>query len=440
MLITPAKTPSPIFSRLIAAMFAHFATKSSDELQPSEFCALMAAAGYSIDFPPLQISTNDAASPADLHQLDTWLANWYRSFPLDHRMGTREFPPPPPVQPHNGRIRLRDQLAQAIMHPPAPVIPNGLPLLSQRGLEQYFISQAMEDPSNLSARVNNILRTLPPLTDRETGCSFETGPIPRECFPLTTDPEVMHRRMLMEQQAAAMRAEQQAREIAYAKQRMEQNHIVNMARTQAYINVIENDLVVAISGSSSKFDWLLNLNNSPAPVPDLISLTGPSNDQPLLVHTGFADSARLLMPKLEHYLRVLLMDTTGSRVPNQNMSAIYTGHSAGGAVASILHAHFMTFKATKPNAIPCHDSTWPYAKDLALLLHKAGTEPLAFGVQGSLQRAAMPLLLPPYSAFRPGQVISMTCVEQEEEDRDEDEERCDMRLLLLPAHVLEGLL
>jgi hypothetical protein len=239
MLVTPAKTPSTMFSRLIATVFAHFAKESPDVLLPSEFCALMAAAGYSADFPPLQISMNEAASPVDLHQLDAWLTNWYRSFPapLDHRMATREFPQPPPVQPHNGRTRMRDQLMHAMLHPPAPVVVNGLPLLLQRGLEQYFMSQAMEDPSNLSARINNILRALPPLTDWETGCPFQARAIPRECFPLVPDPEVMHRRMMMQQQATTMLAEQQAREIANAKRRMEENHIINEAAAQAYRNV-----------------------------------------------------------------------------------------------------------------------------------------------------------------------------------------------------------
>ncbi|KAK4031362.1 hypothetical protein C8A01DRAFT_51533 [Parachaetomium inaequale] len=238
MLITPARTPSGIFSRLIAAVFAHFATESPDVLQPSEFCALMAAAGYSADFPPLQISTNEAAPPADLHTLDAWLVNWYRSFavPLDHRMATREFSPPPPVQPHNGRIRMRDQLAHAMMYPPAPVVPNGLPLLSQRGLEQYFMSQAMEGPSNLSARINSIPRALPPLTDQETGRPFEAGAIPRQCFPLVPDPEVTHRRMVMQQQAAAMLAQQQAQAIAYEKRLMYEDHLLNEAGAQARRN------------------------------------------------------------------------------------------------------------------------------------------------------------------------------------------------------------
>ena len=75
-LLTATKTPSSIFSRLIAAVFAHFGVASDGVLQPGEFCALMFASGYTADqFPPLQVSTNESASPADLHELDAWLAD-----------------------------------------------------------------------------------------------------------------------------------------------------------------------------------------------------------------------------------------------------------------------------------------------------------------------------------------------------------------------------
>ena len=71
-LLTPTKTPSPVFSRLLAAIFAHFDAASDGVLQPSEFCALMFASGYTAEqFPPLKVSTNESASPADLHELDS---------------------------------------------------------------------------------------------------------------------------------------------------------------------------------------------------------------------------------------------------------------------------------------------------------------------------------------------------------------------------------
>lgn len=219
VLITPAKTASPIFSRLITAIFEYFAAGSADVLQPSELCAFMATAGHSKDFLPLQMPNNESAPPADLHRLDAWLADWYQSFPLDHRMTTREFPPPPPVQPQQGRIRLRDQLLHAVLHPTAPVVPNGLPLLSRRGLEQYLMFLAAEDPSDLSTRLNNILLTLPPLTDGKTGRRFDASLIPRACLPSAPDPEVVRARMLEKQQAMEKeRRKKEQEEMARRKQ------------------------------------------------------------------------------------------------------------------------------------------------------------------------------------------------------------------------------
>jgi hypothetical protein len=139
-LITAEKTRSATFAGLIRAIFAHFDEENAGMLQPREFCAFMSVAGWSSqEFPPIQVHLGDPpALPAALHECDAWLANWYRSFPLDHHMGTREFAPPPPVQPHEGRIRKRDQSVHAVMHPPASVIPGGMPMLTVQGLEQYF--------------------------------------------------------------------------------------------------------------------------------------------------------------------------------------------------------------------------------------------------------------------------------------------------------------
>jgi hypothetical protein len=215
-LLTQTKTPSPIFSRLTTAIFAHFDAASAGVLQPSEFCALMFASGYTAEqFPPLQVSTNESASPTDLHELDAWLANWIRSFPLDHRMATREFPPPPPIEPVNGRIRMRDQFLHSIMYPEAPVVPNGQPLLSQLGLEQYFLYLLLHDPGNLAGRLNHLLGALPRLSDPETSRPFETQLIPRSCFPLLADPEAeenkrMVERHQMEEQQRFREAELQA--------------------------------------------------------------------------------------------------------------------------------------------------------------------------------------------------------------------------------------
>ncbi|EWZ78952.1 hypothetical protein FOWG_16855 [Fusarium oxysporum f. sp. lycopersici MN25] len=143
----------------------------------------MFAAGYSAEqFPPSIVSMIETTSPADLHELDAWLTNWFRSFPLNHRIGTREFPPPPPLEPVNGRI-----------------LPDGLPMLSRLGLEQYFTCQMLRDPENLCARLNQLLGALPRLTDPETDRPFETQQIPRACFLPHLEVEEEKRRMIKRQ-------------------------------------------------------------------------------------------------------------------------------------------------------------------------------------------------------------------------------------------------
>ena len=198
MLITPSQTATPMFSRLIAAIFARFATPSADVLQPNEFCALMAAAGHtSADFPVLSTPpanmTIASMSPTELTSLDTWLISWYRVTQLEHHTSTRQFPAPPPPQPFGGgRFSLRDQLLAAVTPPtiPAFTIPNGLPLLTRRGLEQYFVYQAVHSPDDLFTRINSLLggsAGAPPLVDGATGRPFDVRSVPRGCLPPTPD-------------------------------------------------------------------------------------------------------------------------------------------------------------------------------------------------------------------------------------------------------------
>ncbi len=72
----------------------------------------------------------------------------------------------------------------------------------------------MEDPSDLSTRLNNILLALDPLRDGETRRRFDAQLIPRACLPSSPDPEVMRARMLKEQQAKERVREQQEQEMA----------------------------------------------------------------------------------------------------------------------------------------------------------------------------------------------------------------------------------
>jgi hypothetical protein len=172
-----------------------------------------------------------------------------RSFPLDHRTATRTFPPPPPIEPVNGRIRMRDQLLHALMYPDPPTVPNGQPLLTALGLEQWFTHLLLHDPGTLAVRLNCLLGALSssasgsgsgsekdgvgaalPLTDPATGRPFEARAIPRSCFPLVPDPETMERKWMVEQQ----RAEEEMRS---RQLQLQAEHNANLLISQAMSNV-----------------------------------------------------------------------------------------------------------------------------------------------------------------------------------------------------------
>jgi len=256
--ITPGRTPSPTFASLIRAIFAHFDGDNAEVLQPHEFCAFMLAMGWSSqEFPPIQVLLSDSPSlSAALHECDTWLANWYRSLSLEHRMGTRQFSPPPPVQPCEGRIRLRDQFINAIMHPPAPIVPGAMPLLIQQGLDQYFMSSALRAPQELFARLGRLMGALgTQLEDPKTGRTFSVS-IPRSCLPMGPDPEEEQKRMTAETQARMWQVEAHARQVAEAQRRMEADHIVNEAAAQVYFNVKGGWIIDASGNRTYKHGYL----------------------------------------------------------------------------------------------------------------------------------------------------------------------------------------
>ncbi|OCK76081.1 alpha/beta-hydrolase [Lepidopterella palustris CBS 459.81] len=101
-------------------------------------------------------------------------------------------------------------------------------------------------------------------------------------------------------------------------------------------------IVVSIRGSKSIVDWMVNANNPAADAKDFINmealnmLTGQNDTSALLVHRGFLASARELAPKIRPHLESALRSNPGS------IDVIFTGHSAGGAVASLLFTHFFS--------------------------------------------------------------------------------------------------
>lgn len=96
----------------------------------------------------------------------------------------------------------------------------------------------------------------------------------------------------------------------------------------------KNTLVFAIRGTSvlSLRDWNVNLNT------ELVSPTGFLDDEGNLCHAGFLRVAKAMVRPIALRLRTLLEENPS----RSNCSLLITGHSAGGAVASILFAHMLS--------------------------------------------------------------------------------------------------
>ncbi|KAI9896826.1 hypothetical protein N3K66_007848 [Trichothecium roseum] len=94
-------------------------------------------------------------------------------------------------------------------------------------------------------------------------------------------------------------------------------------------------VVFAIRGTASLADWAVNLQHTPR------SAAGFLDDEGNLCHAGFLSVARRMVPGVAARLRQLL-DEDPSRA---RYSLLLTGHSAGGAVASLLYCHMLSRSA-----------------------------------------------------------------------------------------------
>ncbi|KAH0433906.1 hypothetical protein CcaCcLH18_05658 [Colletotrichum camelliae] len=92
-----------------------------------------------------------------------------------------------------------------------------------------------------------------------------------------------------------------------------------------------NTIVFAIRGSATFMDWAVNLNTAHA------SPTGFLDDPGNFCHAGFLTVARRMVKPVAARLRQLLEEDPA----RSGYSLLITGHSAGGAVASLLYAHML---------------------------------------------------------------------------------------------------
>ncbi|KAI9835975.1 MAG: hypothetical protein M1838_005175 [Thelocarpon superellum] len=100
-------------------------------------------------------------------------------------------------------------------------------------------------------------------------------------------------------------------------------------------------LVFAIRGSQTFMDWAVNLNTAP------ISPAGFLDDPGNLCHAGFLSVARKMVKPVAARLRMLLREDPGRAA----CSLIITGHSAGGAVATLLYAHMLAHVRSELNLL-----------------------------------------------------------------------------------------
>lgn len=206
--ITENKSLRPIFSRLLSAIFTHFDCNTypafTGWMEPSKLRAVLLAAGYSTqDVPLLTYSVSTTPSASDLHELDKTLALVYRALSVDHMMATRE----PPIIPY--QEPLGDTLRATYPR-------NSMPMLSRPGFEQYLLFQIQLDPTETSLRLNQLLKSLPPLIDSETKQPFVYQNIPRSCLPPLLDPTAEELRRSVEKQRRALQALKDARQIENA--------------------------------------------------------------------------------------------------------------------------------------------------------------------------------------------------------------------------------
>ncbi|KAK4248897.1 hypothetical protein C7999DRAFT_13178, partial [Corynascus novoguineensis] len=90
-------------------------------------------------------------------------------------------------------------------------------------------------------------------------------------------------------------------------------------------------LVIAVRGSMKMIDWVVNANYGPCDAYDLLR----AHDT-FQVHSGFLNGARALLPVVKDQLA-----STVGPSSDRASHVIFTGHSAGGAVASLLYLHFL---------------------------------------------------------------------------------------------------
>ncbi|PIG84970.1 hypothetical protein AARAC_010899 [Aspergillus arachidicola] len=97
-------------------------------------------------------------------------------------------------------------------------------------------------------------------------------------------------------------------------------------------------LVVAIRGSASAVDHMVNANYEPRTANDFIDISRltPENNTTLQAHSGFLNSAKALDKTVSQRINMYIRENASNY-----SHVLFTGHSAGGAVASLLFLRYL---------------------------------------------------------------------------------------------------
>ncbi|KAK7444613.1 hypothetical protein Landi51_08425 [Colletotrichum acutatum] len=178
-------------------------------------------------------------------------------------------------------------------------------------------------------------------------------------------------------------------------------------------------LVIAIRGSSSSIDWLVNLNSDLVECPDLVTIPESRLKPTPKVHRGFAKCARTIAPGLVDQIKTALDE---NQTQDQEIEIVFTGHSAGGAVACLLFCYVLTRQilsnmlAFANDGDPISRMDAAYATELARIWYRVGGSKCP-------PASEFPDFKPPKLRLNGlGQLVVLFEKEQEEDENKEDED------------------
>ncbi|KAH6656434.1 Alpha/Beta hydrolase protein [Truncatella angustata] len=98
-------------------------------------------------------------------------------------------------------------------------------------------------------------------------------------------------------------------------------------------------IVIAIRGTASIHDWMVNLNDGPEiPIEDAF-MGKDMSDNLYRAHAGFLEGAKEMLPEVAIKLAQVVDNFSQITSKAKKPSLVFTGHSAGGAVAAMLYTH-----------------------------------------------------------------------------------------------------